>query len=89
MLRYSPPTAFSEFLRNARRSLPLTSTALAERLGVSRVSVSMWEHAHAIPHVRNLKRIAELFKVDPAFITDLYNQAKASKGSAIREDAPR
>jgi transcriptional regulator with XRE-family HTH domain len=40
---------FSDRIKRVRRRLDLTQAQLAERLGVSLMSVSRWENRHAIP----------------------------------------
>ena len=52
----------SEKLKNARISRKLSQKTLAESLGVSRATLSLWESGSAIPPVQYLRKYQELFK---------------------------
>ena len=47
-------------IKKARVMAGLTQTELAERLGVSHVSVCKWENDHAFPRPGRLKAIADV-----------------------------
>ena len=49
-----------ESLLNARKSKGLTQEAAAEKLGVSRQTVSKWETGETLPDIRQSKRLAAL-----------------------------
>ena len=48
-------------LFNARRNRGLTKEAVAEKLGVSRQTVSKWETDETLPDIRQSKRLAVLY----------------------------
>ena len=50
-----------ESLLNARKSKGLTQEAAAEKLGVSRQTVSKWETGETLPDIRQSKRLAVLY----------------------------
>ena len=52
-----------ESLLNARKSKGLTQEAAAEKLGVSRQTVSKWETGETLPDIRQSKRLAVLYGV--------------------------
>ena len=52
-------------LRELRRSKFLTQAALAEILEVDKQSVSYWENGTNQPRMGNLKKLCELFGVEP------------------------
>ena len=52
-----------ESLLNARKSKGLTQEAAAEKLGVSRQTVSKWETGETLPDIRQSKRLAALYGV--------------------------
>lgn len=53
-----------EKLARARRSCNLTQEQLAEKLGVTRQSVSRWESGTAFPETDKLVRLAELLQIN-------------------------
>ena len=54
---------FSERLLTLRKSLDLTQEQLAEKLNVSRQSVSKWESGTSEPSTSNLLALARLFGI--------------------------
>jgi transcriptional regulator with XRE-family HTH domain len=48
-----------------RRSKFLTQFELAALVGVRPESIHKWEHGRAVPYDRNIRRLAEVFGVDP------------------------
>lgn len=52
---------FSDNLRNLRREKEYSQEYLAERLGVTRQTISKWENGTAMPDLKKLTEIAELF----------------------------
>lgn len=56
--------SFEENLQSLRDRSGLTQEALAERLGVSRQSVSKWESGGSFPEMEKLFILCELFHVD-------------------------
>lgn len=52
--------SIGERIRNARRHLGLSRTAAAEQLGVSGVTISLWENGRVAPSKTSRKRIDAL-----------------------------
>lgn len=52
-----------ESLFGARKNKGLTQEAVAEKLGVSRQTVSKWETGETLPDIRQSKRLAALYGV--------------------------
>ncbi len=50
-------------LAQARRKAGLTQEAVAEKLGVSRQTISKWELNETLPDIRQSKRLAMLYRV--------------------------
>ena len=50
-------------LYRARKSTGLSQEAVAEKLGVSRQTISKWETDETLPDIRQSKRLAALYKV--------------------------
>lgn len=55
--------SLGESLSSARKSKGLTQEAAAEKLGVSRQTVSKWETGETLPDIRQSKRLAALYGV--------------------------
>ena len=51
--------------REARKKAGLTMDEAAERLGVSRVSLWLWETGRGNPLIANLVKMAEVYNVAP------------------------
>lgn len=54
---------FSENLRTLRKEKDYSQEYLAEKLNVSRQTISKWENATAMPDLKKLTEIAELFEI--------------------------
>lgn len=54
---------FNEKLQSLRKSNGITQDELAEKLKVTRQTISKWECGESTPDFRNLVKISELFKV--------------------------
>lgn len=52
---------FGDNLRNLRKSKKISQERLAERVGVSRQSVSKWERGEAYPEMNNILSLCEIF----------------------------
>ncbi|MGI6256294.1 MAG: helix-turn-helix transcriptional regulator [Acutalibacter sp.] len=50
-------------LYNARKKSGLTQEEVAERLGVSRQTISKWELDETLPDIRQAKKLSELYRV--------------------------
>lgn len=53
-----------EIIRRLRRAAGLSQEELAERLGVSRQSVSLWEQGNTQPSLENLRAMTEILHTD-------------------------
>ena len=61
---------FGENLKSLRKSYKITQEQLAEKVNVSRQSVSKWENGESYPEMNN---ILELCKIFHCKVTDLIN----------------
>lgn len=52
-----------ESLAQARKKAGLTQEAVAEKLGVSRQTISKWETDETLPNIRQSKKLADLYQV--------------------------
>lgn len=50
-------------LAEARRKAGLTQERVAEKLGVSRQTISKWETGESLPDIRQSKRLADLYQM--------------------------
>ena len=66
---------FATRIKHLRQSRELTRVQLAERLGVSKQSISNWENDNIMPSVEMLEKIADFFHVGTDYLLG-------------REDAP-
>ena len=55
---------FTQNLRRARKAAGLTQQQLADRLHVTRQSVSSWELGRTEPDLQTLTELAEVFETD-------------------------
>lgn len=58
------PQTTGESIRRLRRAAGLSQEELAERLGVSRQSVSLWEQGNTQPSLENLRAMTEILHTD-------------------------
>ena len=59
---------FADNLRRLRKSRKLTQTDLADKLGVGRSALSMYELGNREPDFETLETIADFFNVDMDFL---------------------
>ena len=52
-----------ESLAQARKKAGLTQEAVAEKLGVSRQTISKWETDETLPDIRQSKKLASLYRI--------------------------
>ena len=71
---------FSEKLTILRRRAGLSQEQLADRLGVTRQSVSKWEGGAAVPELGKLVALADLFGVT---LDDLVREGRELPESAL------
>ena len=72
--------AFSEKLTDLRRKAGLSQEQLADRLGVTRQSVSKWESGTAMPELVKLISLSELFGVSVDYLVKDYAEEPESIG---------
>ena len=66
---------FNENLKFLRKKEGLTQEELAEKLNVSRQSVTKWESGNAIPDIEKIKEIAYIFLISvDSLIGDIENK---------------
>lgn len=63
-------------LAQARRKAGLTQEAVAEKLGVSRQTISKWETNETLPDIRQSKRLAMLYRVTLDALIDFDSEAQ-------------
>lgn len=63
---------FGDNLRNLRKVKKMSQEKLAEKVGVSRQSVSKWENGESYPEMNNIMTLCEIFHCK---ITDLVNES--------------
>lgn len=80
----------SEKILKLRTEAGLSQEALAEKLGVSRQSVSKWESGSALPDTDKIVAMSELFKVSTDFLlkADTEVTAPAVESIPVTEAAP-
>lgn len=60
---------FSENLKMLRKRYRYSQTQLAEKIGVGRSAISMWEIGDREPDFETLEALADIFNVDMDFLT--------------------
>ena len=55
---------FGLFLKLCREKEKMTQEELADRLGVTQKTVSVWEKGNNLPHTRTMIAIAEVFGLE-------------------------
>ena len=74
---------FSDMLKALRKSSGLTQVELAEKLGLTRSSLSMYELGDREPNFKTLKSMADFFNVDTDYL--LGGSGKSSAGMRLGE----
>ena len=69
-----------------RRQRGWSQEDLAERMGVSRQSVSKWESAQSIPDINRILELSRIFEVSTDYL--LKNEANLSTESATPASEP-
>ena len=83
---------FSEKLMNLRRREGLSQEQLADRLGVTRQSVSKWEGGSAMPELVKLIALSEMFGVSVDYLVKSYAEEEgpaAADGRISAQQAAR
>lgn len=60
---------FSENIKSLRKQRHITQVQLAEKIGVSRSTISMYEMGEREPDFETLEALADIFNVDMDFLT--------------------
>ena len=71
---------------NERKKCGWSQEELAEKLGVSRQSVSKWEGAQAVPDLQKILKMAELFNVTTDYLLKDEIECEPASGSSYEED---
>lgn len=69
-----------------RKKAGLSQEALAEKLGVSRQSVSKWETGESVPEITKLPMLADIFNVTTDWLLSEDNNCTQTKASISSED---
>lgn len=77
---------FCNILRNLRTESNLTQQELAEKLGVSFSSISMYERGQREPNFETLEAIAEFFNVDMNYLLGKSDIKKSYQTSVCKND---
>ncbi len=67
----------SDSIRNLRKENNMSQDELAERLGVSRQSISLWETGQTQPTIENIIGLAKIFNVSSDVILDNTDNSKS------------
>lgn len=77
---------FDEKLMTLRKKQGMSQEQLAERLGVTRQSVSKWESGIALPELAKIITLSEIFKVSVDYLVkDYLEEDPAGKKAQIRD----
>ena len=60
----------SEKLKNARISHKITQKTLAEKLGISRATLSLWETGKAVPSIAHILQYQKIFNFEKGYFDD-------------------
>lgn len=74
-----------DYLRRLRAENGLSQEKLAEKLGVSRQSVSKWEQGYAVPDTDNMMKLSKLYGVS---VDDILNCAQPPQRQTAQEQPP-
>ncbi|MDE5984439.1 MAG: helix-turn-helix domain-containing protein [Eubacterium sp.] len=77
---------FNENIRNLRKEKGLSQEHLAEKLGVTRQTISKWENGAAMPNLKKLTEIADFFNVSMDTILGMEIENKSSVKSSSADD---
>ena len=80
-----PLMTFSEKLMDLRRKAGFSQEQLADRLGVTRQSVSKWESGTAVPELVKLIALSELFRVSVDYLVKDWMEEPDNPGGGTEE----
>lgn len=73
----------SDNIRNYRKENNLSQDELAEKLGVSRQSISLWENGQTQPTVDNIIALAKIFNITADELLESYDGARISQEAPV------
>lgn len=80
---------FSEILTKRRKLLGITQDELAEKLDVSRQSISKWENGECMPEAEKLIKLADILDISLDELTGRKNSESPAQGAPqIAQSAP-
>lgn len=80
---------FAEKLMNQRKKLGYSQEQLAERLGVTRQSVSKWESGQAMPELSKLVTLSELFGISLDYFAKDYVEESIPTAMPVESEVNR
>lgn len=75
---------FSKSLKNIRKKNNISQEGLAEKLGVSRQTVSSWENDKSYPDIASIVKISEIFNISLDELLKGYKNLKKEDVSKIK-----
>lgn len=75
-----------EKIYTCRKKAGLSQEALAEKLGVSRQSVSKWETGESVPEISKLPILANIFNVTTDWLLSESDEYKPNNINTTNED---
>ena len=76
----------NEKIYTCRKKTGLSQEALAEKLGVSRQSVSKWETGESVPEINKLPMLANIFNVTTDWLLSEEDEYKQNFNTSVDED---
>lgn len=74
---------FGKFLKDKREQMGLSQAAIAEKMGYTTPQfVSNWERGLAMPPMKTLKKLAEMYKIPQQELFDILLQATINQVKA-------
>lgn len=71
---YNMKNTLGDKIKEARKAVDLTQLQLAEKLGVGKSSVNMWESNARVPRIENLKEIIKITNVPADFFLEAFDE---------------
>ena len=71
-------------LKQLRKAQRMTQAQLAEKLGISRSSIAMWETGQAVPSISHLRQLSSIFNVSTDTLLQQNSTIKATSTSEGR-----
>ena len=72
-----------------RKENNITQTELAEKIYVSRQTISRWENGSSIPSTDNIAQIAQFFEKDMSYFLPNYECEKENTSMSSSDEAPK